>query len=306
VSDQTSGAGRRGNLGRGLSSLLGEGAGQKSGRDGAPRPLPIDKIHANPHQPRRHFSHQALADLTASIAEKGILQPILVRPLASDRGENYEIVAGERRWRAAQRAGLHEMPALVRTLDDTEVLEIALVENVQRADLDAIEEAEGYRRLLEEFGRSQEEIAQAIGKSRSHVANLVRLLALPAAIRAMVSDGRLSAGHARALVTAADPAAVAAVVLRDGLNVRQTEALVKQLPGQGAGQLDSDMVEKRRQAVKDADTRALETDLSARLGLKTMISFDQKTGGGRISFIYRDLDGLDDLIARLTTGSADK
>ncbi len=301
MSDQNAGGARRGKLGRGLSSLLGDGAADGGSRDNAARPLPIDKIHANPKQPRQHFSEEALADLTASIAAKGILQPILVRPTPGDAADGYEIIAGERRWRAAQRAGLHEMPALVRTLDDTAVLEIALIENVQRADLGPIEEADGYQRLVDDFGRSHDEIAEAIGKSRSHVANLIRLLGLPGGVQKMVMDGRLSAGHGRALLAAADPAAAAAEVLRDGLSVRQTEALVKR---RDAGQETSAKTAQVKQAMKDADTRALEADLSARLGLQTVISFDQNTRGGRISFTYRDLDELDGLIARVTAGSA--
>ncbi|MEK9596296.1 MAG: ParB/RepB/Spo0J family partition protein [Rhodospirillaceae bacterium] len=301
MSDQNAGGARRGKLGRGLSSLLGDGAADGGNRDNAARPLPIDKIHANPKQPRQHFSEAALADLTASIAAKGILQPILVRPTPGDAADGYEIIAGERRWRAAQRAGLHEMPALVRTLDDTAVLEIALIENVQRADLGPIEEADGYQRLVDDFGRSHDEIAEAIGKSRSHVANLIRLLGLPGGVQKMVMDGRLSAGHGRALLAAADPAAAAAEVLRDGLSVRQTEALVKR---RDAGQETIAKTAQVKQAMKDADTRALEADLSARLGLQTVISFDQNTGGGRISFAYRDLDELDGLIARVTAGGA--
>jgi ParB family chromosome partitioning protein len=301
VSDQNAGGARRGKLGRGLSSLLGDGAADGGSRDNAARPLPIDNIHANPKQPRQHFSEEALADLTASIAAKGILQPILVRPTPGDAADGYEIIAGERRWRAAQRAGLHEMPALVRTLDDTAVLEIALIENVQRADLGPIEETDGYQRLVDDFGRSHDEIAEAIGKSRSHVANLIRLLGLPGGVQKMVMDGRLSAGHGRALLAAADPAAAAAEVLRDGLSVRQTEALVKR---RDAGQETIAKTAQLKQAMKDADTRALEADLSARLGLQTVISFDQNTGGGRISFTYRDLDELDGLIARVTAGNA--
>ena len=301
MSDQNAGGARRGKLGRGLSSLLGDGAADGGSRDNAARLLPIDKIHANPEQPRQHFSEEALADLTASIAAKGILQPILVRPTPGDAADGYEIIAGERRWRAAQRAGLHEMPALVRTLDDTAVLEIALIENVQRADLGPIEEADGYQRLVDDFGRSHDEIAEAIGKSRSHVANLIRLLGLPGGVQKMIMDGRLSAGHGRALLAAADPAAAAAEVLRDGLSVRQTEALVKR---RDAGQETIAKTAQVKQAMKDADTRALEADLSARLGLQTVISFDQTTGGGRISFTYRDLDELDGLIARVTAGSA--
>ena len=301
MSDQNAGGARRGKLGRGLSSLLGDGAADGGSRDNAARLLPIDKIHANPEQPRQHFSEDGLADLTASIAAKGILQPILVRPTPGDAADGYEIIAGERRWRAAQRAGLHEMPALVRALDDTAVLEIALIENVQRADLGPIEEADGYQRLVDDFGRSHDEIAEAIGKSRSHVANLIRLLGLPGGVQKMIMDGRLSAGHGRALLAAADPAAAAAEVLRDGLSVRQTEALVKR---RDAGQETIAKTAQVKQAMKDADTRALEADLSARLGLQTVISFDQNTGGGRISFTYRDLDELDGLIARVTAGSA--
>ena len=195
-------AGRRANLGRGLSSLLGDsGSADRPASVAGTRLVPIGQIRANPDQPRRYFNPDALAELSASIAAKGILQPILVRPDPAAEGD-FQIIAGERRWRAAQQAGVHDVPVVVRQFDDTAVLEIALIENIQRADLDAIEEAAGYQRLIQDFGRSQDEIAKAVGKSRSHIANLMGLLTLPPAVQAMVIDGRLSAGHARALINA--------------------------------------------------------------------------------------------------------
>ena len=294
-------AGRRTNLGRGLSSLLGDsGSANRPASVAGTRLMPISQIRANPDQPRRHFNPDALAELSASIAVKGILQPILVRPDPAAES-HFQIIAGERRWRAAQQAGVHDVPVVVRQFDDTAVLEIALIENVQRADLDAIEEAAGYRRLIQDFGRSQDEIAKAVGKSRSHIANLMRLLTLPPAVQAMVIDGRLSAGHARALINASDPVASAERVMAAGLNVRQTEALVRD---DGAGEVDgpgpgAGMPAKIAAAVKDADTRALEAAVAARLGLATEISYVADTGKGVISFKFQSLEELDVLLEKL-------
>ena len=298
-------AGRRANLGRGLSSLLGEsGSADRSASVAGTRLVPIGQIRANPDQPRRYFNPDALAELSASIAAKGILQPILVRPDPAAEGD-FQIIAGERRWRAAQQAGVHDVPVVVRQFDDTAVLEIALIENIQRADLDAIEEAAGYQRLIQDFGRSQDEIAKAVGKSRSHIANLMRLLTLPPAVQAMVIDGRLSAGHARALINASDPVALAERVMSGGLNVRQTEALVRDVgagkvdgPGAGAG-----TAAKIAAAVKDADTRALEAAVAARLGLATEISYGADTGRGVISFKFQSLEELDALLDKLGAGT---
>src|SRR6266850_6397621 len=213
-------------LGRGLAGLFGEGEADAAG-DGMPqRLIPIELIRPGTLQPRRRFAAAELDALAQSIREKGILQPLLVRPLAAEEAA-FELVAGERRWRAAQRVGMHEIPVIVRALADSEVLEIALVENLQREDLSALEEAEAYSRLMEEFGRTQASLAEAVGKSRSHVANTVRLLSLPLPVRRRLDEGELSAGHARALLAARDPVAVATEVVRRGLNVRATERLVQ-------------------------------------------------------------------------------
>ncbi len=298
-------AGRRANLGRGLSSLLGDsGSADRPASVAGTRLVPIGQISANPDQPRRYFNPDALAELSASIAAKGILQPILVRPDPAAEGD-FQIIAGERRWRAAQQAGVHDVPVVVRQFDDTAVLEIALIENIQRADLDAIEEAAGYQRLIQDFGRSQDEIAKAVGKSRSHIANLMRLLTLPPAVQAMVIDGRLSAGHARALINASDPVALAERVMSGGLNVRQTEALVRDA---GAGKVDgpdagAGTAAKIAAAVKDADTRALEAAVAARLGLATEISYGADTGRGVISFKFQSREELDALLDKLGAGT---
>lgn len=289
-------------LGRGLSALMddfpGEGVG--SGRETRPDAMaPIDLLVANRFQPRRLFASADLEELVASIRTHGLLQPILVRPAGeTERGEKrYEIVAGERRWRAAQKAGLHEVPIVVRTLEDGEALEIAIIENVQRKDLTPIEEAHAYQRLVEEFSHTQEDVAKAVGKSRSHIANLLRLLSLPPEVRAMLEDGRLSMGHARALLGAPDPLALARRVIAGGMTVRATEALASEAkPDRGKS------AHKRNAAAKkDADTRALEADLSRALGLPVEILHKGESGGSlRIS--YASLDQLDDLCQRLIHG----
>ena len=284
---------RRG-LGRGLSALLGEADSTAAGEAAWPadgRDLPIELIGRNPDQPRRDFAEDELEELAASIRERGVLQPILVRPAPGEPGR-YQIVAGERRWRAAQRAGLREMPAVVRELDDLKTLEIAIIENVQRVDLNAIEEAFGYRDLIDRFGRTQEEIAQIVGKSRSHVANAIRLLGLPESVQQDLRAGRLSAGHARALAAAPDPAALARQVLDQGLNVREAEALARraQSPARPAPAPTA--------PVKDADTRALEDDLSEALGLAVEIA--DRDGVGEMRIRYGSLEQLDELCRRLT------
>ncbi|HEX4180423.1 MAG TPA: ParB/RepB/Spo0J family partition protein [Caulobacteraceae bacterium] len=285
---------RRG-LGRGLSALLGEADEAAAGGTPWPsdgRDLPIELIERNPDQPRRDFVEEDLEALAASIRERGVLQPILVRP-SPDGGGRYQIVAGERRWRAAQRAGLREMPAVVRELDDLKTLEIAIIENVQRVDLNAIEEAFGYRDLIDRFGRTQEEIAQIVGKSRSHVANALRLLGLPEAVQLELRAGRLTAGHARALAAAPDPEALARQVLAQGLNVREAEALARraQAPTRPA---------PSAAPVKDADTRALEEDVSEALGLH--VEINDRGGAGEVRVRYGSLEQLDELCRRLTTG----
>lgn len=276
---------RKRGLGMGLSALLGNAA-DLAGADGVRR-VPIEFLRPNAVQPRRHFGEDELAALTESIRAKGVLQPLLVRRLGGDG--HYEIIAGERRWRAAQRAGCHELPVVVYELSDREALEVALLENVQRQDLTPLEEAEGYRRLIDEFGHTQEELARVLGKSRSHIANLIRLLALPAPVRTMLENGEITAGHARALLGAHDPAALANQVVAQGLNVRQTEALVKRERQQAA---------TSRRRPRDADTVALERDLSSRLGLP--VRLQPRRQGGTLSIAYRSLEQLDDLIKRLT------
>ncbi len=288
-------------LGRGLSALMADvsaepaQSGEQAARRGDTR-VPIERVRPNPNQPRRTFDPDDLEDLAASIREKGILQPLIVR---ESGGGGYEIVAGERRWRAAQQAQLHEVPVLIRDLDDTEVLEIAIIENIQRADLNAVEEASGYRQLMDKFGHTQEKLAEALGKSRSHIANLLRLLSLPEDVQSLVKSGDLSAGHARALITAEEPSKLARMVVRDGLSVRATEALVKKQQ-QGEDPTQPAKAPQRKAVEKDADTKALEGDLSAVLGMK--VSIDHKPGGeaGQITIRYDTLDQLDDLCGRLS------
>lgn len=284
--------GRRRGLGMGLSALLGGEDLLKAPPPGAASTVPIEFLAPSPLQPRRHFAEDELEALAESIRARGVMQPLLVRPVAGDP-QRYEIIAGERRWRAAQRAGLHELPVVPHALSDRETLEVALLENVQRQDLSPIEEADGYRRLIDEFGHTQAELATALGKSRSHIANLLRLLALPAAVRSLLDAGALSAGHARALLMARDPEALARTVAQQGLNVRQTERLV---------QADKNVRPPRRAAGKDADTRALERDLSRRIGLK--VTLEPAGTGGTVTIVYRTLDQLDEVIGRLREGGA--
>ena len=288
----------RKSLGRGLSALLADvnldethGAKEAVASRSSDTEVPIEKVFANPDQPRRTFTEKDLDDLTASIAEKGVIQPLIVRPDPVNGG-SYQIVAGERRWRASQRAKLHTIPVLIRDLTDTEVLELAIIENIQRADLNAVEEAMGYRQLMDKFGHTQEKMAEALGKSRSHIANLLRLLNLPSEVLEYLQDGQISAGHARALVPASDPVALAREIVSKGLSVRQAEALVKaKKPG----------VKKRLlKPAKDADTRAIENDLTAHLGVK--VSIDHKAGSqnGELRIKYADLEQLDGLCQLLS------
>ena len=273
------GTGRRRGLGMGLAALLGAAGDMPPA---APvETVPIERLRPSPVQPRRRFAEAELAALAASVAAKGVLQPLLVRPA----GDQLEIVAGERRWRAAQRAGLHQLPVVIRELGDGEALEIALVENLQRADLSPLEEAEALRRLVADFGYRQETLAEALGRSRSHVANTLRLLGLPEAVRAMVEDGSLSAGHARALLGASDPQRVALQVVARGLNVRQTEALVRR---EARGQ---------RPRLVDPNLAALERDLAQRLGLAVVI---RRSGhGGTLTLRYTRPEQLDRILRRL-------
>jgi len=280
-------------LGRGLSALLGEDATAKPRivpTDRRSQTLPVEFLAPSPLQPRRIFDEEDITELAASVRERGVLQPILVRPSTTRTG-HFEIVAGERRWRAAQAAQLHEVPVIIRELSDEGVLEIALVENIQRADLNPLEEASGYQRLIDEFGHTQESLAKVVGKSRSHVANSLRLLTLPDAVKRLVDLGQLSAGHARALIGSGDAAALAAKIVRSGLNVRQTEALVKRekAPRRPAGS----------PPLKDPDTSALERTISDVLGLKVSIEFRGENVGGRVIVHYRSLDQLDEVIRRL-------
>ena len=298
-------------LGRGLSALLGEedeevavaASGDSAeaahpGPGGTTQHIAITDLKPSPFQPRSNFDDDAIDDLAASIREKGIIQPILVR--ASSTGETtYEIIAGERRWRAAQRAQLHEVPVLVREFDDRETAEIALIENLQRQDLSPLEEAEGYNRLMSEFSHTQEALGQALGKSRSHIANSLRLLGLPAPIKQMLSDKVLSSGHARALLGAENAVELAGQIVKKGLNVRQAEKLVKTDGGKAARPKKSSGSAANE---KDPDTVALERDLSNMLGLAVNIDFDGASG--KISIRYDTLEQLDDILQRLTHGKA--
>jgi ParB family chromosome partitioning protein len=255
------------------------------------RRLPVAFLRPNPRNPRKAFGDSDLADLTSSIREKGVVQPILVRPLAGV-GETYEIIAGERRWRAAQRAGLHDVPVVVHDVSDKEALELAIIENVQRTDLNPLEEAHGYQQLIDEHKYSQVELAGVIGKSRSHIANTLRLLALPEAVQVYLLDGRLTAGHGRALLTLADPLAAARRILNEGMSVRDAEALDD---NDGGGQTRHRG--SRKPAIKDADTRALEKTLSDALGLEVTIA--HKASGGEVRVRYKTLEQLDDIGRRL-------
>jgi ParB family chromosome partitioning protein len=263
--------------------------------EGGPRNIPIDLVQRNPGQPRKHFDEGELSDLSNSIRSHGVLQPILVRPIP---GGKYEIVAGERRWRAAQRAGLHAIPAVVRDLNEVEVLEIAIVENVQRTDLNPIEEAQGFQALIDRFSRTQQEIAEAVGKSRPHIANMLRLLQLPDDLQEMVRDGRLSSGHARAILTAPDPRGLAQRAISEGLNVREIERLAQQAKDEKHGPR---VTSTTAGDGKSADTRALEQSLSAALGLDVTIT-EKGGSAGDVKISYRTLEQLDEVVRRLRGG----
>ncbi|MEM7170123.1 MAG: ParB/RepB/Spo0J family partition protein [Pseudomonadota bacterium] len=303
---------KRTNLGRGLAALFGdseeEGAAAESGGS---KLVPLEHLHPNPFQPRQHFDDEALEELSASIRENGILQPILVRRHPQKLTE-FEIIAGERRWRAAQKAQLHNVPVVIKDLTDQKSLEIALLENVQRQDLSALEEAMGYRRLMEEFQHTQADLAKAIGKSRSHIANTLRLLALPASVKLLLEKGELSAGHARALLSAEDPETLAQEVVSKGLTVRETEARAQGKAGPdqnidlGAGgsrssgnDTSSSKTPAASLPAKDADTLALERDLSSVLGLKVLVNPSKGGESGQLVIEYQTLEQLDDVIARL-------
>ena len=283
---------RQSGLGRGLSSLLGEVAQESSvggeASRGDIRQIPVASIEPHPDQPRRIFQEEALAELAQSIQARGVIQPIIVRP----HGHRFQVVAGERRWRAAQKARLHEIPAIVRDFTESETLEIALIENIQRQDLNAIEEAQAYRRLLEEYGHTQEALGRVVHKSRSHVANLLRLLDLPKDVQDMVCSGTLSMGHARALVTAQDPAGLAEEVVRRGLSVRETEKLARD--GKPTRQRPLPIGYKGA----SADIAALERQLGDMIGLKVSIKHTPK--GGAVTLAYASLDQLDMICQRLS------
>ena len=275
-------------LGRGLAALMGEAPAAPPDANTPIRTLPIEKLEPGPFQPRTSFHADTLAELVESIRTRGILQPLLARPHPKQAGK-FQIIAGERRWRAAQQAGLHDVPVLIRELADTEAMAASLVENLQRQDLNPIEEGEGFRRLIEEFGLTQEQLGAAVGKSRSHVANAMRLLQLPPGVRSEVQNGKLSAGHARALLAHPNPEDAAKQVIARGLNVRQTEALATAKPAEPS---------PRGEKTKDPETEALEREISGHLGLNVSISFDGK--GGAVTIKYRSLDQLDGLVALLS------
>ncbi|HEY1631047.1 MAG TPA: ParB/RepB/Spo0J family partition protein [Rhizomicrobium sp.] len=284
---------RRHGLGRGLSALIGDEAPVHRAPEPAgprkPQTVPVAFLRPNRFQPRKSFDSQELADLANSIREKGVIQPILVRPIAGE-ANSFEIVAGERRWRAAQLAKLHDVPVTVREMSDGESLELAIIENVQREDLNAVEEAAAYHELMDRFGYIQDRVAQEVGKSRSHVANSLRLLKLPESVKAMIRDGRLSAGHARTLLNLPDPEARAREIVEGALNVRQAEQRSKAKSGRAPAPV-----------VKDADTRALEESTSNRLGLKVQI-LHKGEAGGEVRIAYKSLEQLDDLVRRLNRG----
>lgn len=292
------GSDKKRGLGRGLSALMAdvnEPLNNAASVVISDQSVPIEMIVPNPNQPRKTFESLALDDLVSSIQEKGVLQPLIVRKV----GESFEIVAGERRWRAAQRAQLHELPVIVREFTDTEVLEVAIIENIQRSDLNPIEEAAGYKQLMDRFGHTQEKMAEALGKSRSHIANLMRLLNLPSSIQTHVIEGRLSSGHARTLVTIEDSEALVKKIIDGGLSVRQTEMLVKksQERRDPAGQ---NVRLPQNKTEKDADTRALEEDLGAATGVKVSLSHKPNAESGQLTLHYSSLEQLDDLCRKLS------
>jgi ParB family transcriptional regulator, chromosome partitioning protein len=273
-------------LGRGLEALLGPVSREVAEESGALRELPMSSIRPNSYQPRTHLDETALAELTASIEASGLLQPVIVRP----RGDGYEIIAGERRWRAAQRAGLHDVPIVLFEVSDSEALELAIIENVQRTDLNPLEEAGGYQALASEYDHSHDDIAKIVGKSRSHVTNTLRLLKLPEPVKAYIHAGKITAGAARMLIGASDPEEMAREIVDRGLNVRQVEALAKDR-GKKSGKSAS------KRALKSPDTLALERRVSDALGLA--VTVDQRGNGGVLQIHYRSLDQLDDVLRRL-------
>ncbi|KFE35170.1 ParB/RepB/Spo0J family partition protein [Thioclava atlantica] len=284
---------RRG-LGRGLSALMADVDLNPKETSAVPRRaeqyVPVERLEPNPDQPRRDFEPGALEELAASIREKGVIQPLIVRKHPA-KPDHFEIVAGERRWRASQMAKVHEVPIIVREFNDTEVLEVAIIENIQRADLNALEEALAYKQLMSRFGHTQEKLAEALSKSRSHIANLMRLLQLPDEVQGYLREGKLSAGHARAMITAPDPVALARQTVAKTLSVRDVERLAKK-------QAEPERA-PRPKSQKDADTRALEGDLSATIGMKVSIEHTN-SGAGRLTVNYGDLEQLDKICQLLS------
>ncbi|MBR0935191.1 ParB/RepB/Spo0J family partition protein [Bradyrhizobium jicamae] len=290
----------RSRLGRGLASLIGDVGGEAAHveRPRTQRKVPIEFLKANPRNPRRTFADAELGELAESIKQRGVIQPIVVRAIKGVQ-DRYEIIAGERRWRASQLAGLHEVPIVPVEVGDSDALEIMIIENVQREDLNAMEEAQGYHALADEFKRSQEDIARIVGKSRSHVANMMRLTRLPAEVQALIARGDLSAGHARALIGVPDPLAAAKRIVAEGLNVRQAEALAHEegVPERKPQKARSGAAAK---ASKDADTIALEKRVSDALGLAVTVS--HRDPGGTVQISYRNLEQLDEVVRRLEGG----
>jgi ParB family chromosome partitioning protein len=297
--------GRTLGLGRGLSALLGDDASgsSKGGGAKAAQFIPIEHITPNPNQPRQNFDMVSLRELADSLGEHGVLQPVLVRPYSGKSKDDakYELIAGERRWRAAQMAGIHEVPVVIKDLTDKETLEISIIENVQREDLSPVEEASSYKRLADEFGHTQEQVSKLVGKSRSHVTNLMRLLNLPNEVLDLIDNRSLSMGHARALVGRSDAVRLAKEITQKGFSVRQAEAMVAsggiQSKTQGGKNTPSGKSGKIK--AKDADTKALENDMSAALGLKVSIDYNQKTEEGSITISYKSLEQLDDVLEKL-------
>jgi ParB family transcriptional regulator, chromosome partitioning protein len=276
-------------LGRGLAALIGDDTSEEAVVQDirSLRHVPVELLHPNPNNPRKHFAEEDLESLAKSLRDKGLLQPLVVRPRADG---SFEIVAGERRWRASQRAGIHDVPVLIRELDDKETLEIALIENIQRSDLNALEEARAYRQLLEQYGYTQQQLADAIGKSRSHIANTMRLMSLPESIQNQIEDGSLTAGHARSLVATEQPEELAEKIVKLKLTVREAEDLVRGQPAKNP---------KTPKVEKDADTRALEKNMSEALGLGVAVNHKGQKGGA-VNIQYKTLEQLDEIVRRLT------
>jgi ParB family transcriptional regulator, chromosome partitioning protein len=276
-------------LGRGLAALIGDDTSEESIVQDirSLRHVPVELLHPNPNNPRKHFAEEDLESLAKSLRDKGLLQPLVVRPRADG---SFEIVAGERRWRASQRAGLHDLPVLIRELDDRETLEIALIENVQRSDLNALEEARAYRQLIEQYSYTQQQLADGIGKSRSHIANTMRLMSLPESIQKQIEEGSLTAGHARSLIATEQPEELASKIVKLNLTVRQAEELARSL---------TPKAKKSGQHTKDADTKAMEKTLCDALGLSVVINHKGEAGGA-VQISYKSLEQLEEIARRLT------